>query len=277
MTRAANDSTKWTATIQPMDSLSTYDDDLQFRLEATDNQGNITRSEIIPIVVTPRAPVVYALNLLNAPNLGDTLKVSVGIIDIPAPGDTLTHRIRNQHIAYTLDYDDRVFTAPLVADETDPDGLLQIGYIPPQGSGITVHVRAWAVDNDDLTTEDYPANDEKTVEYTYPVVTHKAVLKVPPKPFKPYQGETLPIDFYGKKGDRAVVRIYSAEGKLVLTAENLNITADNGICRFEWNGRNRMRKLMPLGLYFCHLEVTDVETGKKRTDVAPIVIGDKLK
>jgi flagellar hook assembly protein FlgD len=72
------------------------------------------------------------------------------------------------------------------------------------------------------------------------------------------------------------LRIYNSEGKLIFTPQSILI-GGNGIVHYDWNGRDREHKLLPLGLYICYLEVVDVNTGKKSTAKAPIVIGAPLK
>jgi len=56
-----------------------------------------------------------------------------------------------------------------------------------------------------------------------------------------------------------------------------NITSATGIQEFIWNGRDANLKLVPPGLYYCHLEVTDRSSGGKDNTVQPIVIKSALK
>ena len=44
-----------------------------------------------------------------------------------------------------------------------------------------------------------------------------------------------------------------------------------------WNGKDKNSNVLPIGLYICHLEVYDRNTGKTKTDKAPIMIGTQLK
>ena len=122
--------------------------------------------------------------------------------------------------------------------------------------------------------------------YTYPVLSHTAILKVPAKPFNPYSGESIRIRFNSQDKDRAILRIYSAEGKLVFTPKNEffnyfpdpeNPPSDPYNWYYEWNGKNKYGKLLPLGLYICYLETIETGTGKKKSAKAPIVIGAPLK
>jgi hypothetical protein len=45
----------------------------------------------------------------------------------------------------------------------------------------------------------------------------------------------------------------------------------------EWDGRDKLLDLVPLGTYLCHLEVMEPNSGKKKNEIAPIVIGTILK
>ncbi len=253
-----------------MTDITELDDDFVFQVWVTDDADNVIHSEEIEIVVAPRAPVVYDMEFLNVPQPGEDLEFGVNIWD--TDGD-----LTEQFIQYQLDYSSDGHTAPLVRDTTYSDTTRYIGVIPGKSSGTTVFAHVVAYDNDGYSTYNIPGYEEMEVEYTYPVFSHKAILKVPPHPFNPYAGETLPIDFYSKQGDKVLLRIYSSSGKLVHTAKNFIIDDENGINRFEWDGKNRSRSVLPLGMYICHLEVTETDTGNKKTAKAPIVIGAPLK
>ena len=154
--------------------------------------------------------------------------------------------------------------------------------LPAQEEGTSIEFYFVAVDTvatDTVSTiyyfpEGYPAN---TYSLFVPVSSHEAILNIPPKPFNPYAGETFPIEFASKDGDKAILRLYNAEGKLVFTPKNLIINISSGIVHYDWNGRDKNNKLLPLGLYICYLEVVDKASGKKKTAKAPIVIGAPLK
>jgi hypothetical protein len=113
--------------------------------------------------------------------------------------------------------------------------------------------------------------------YVVPVNKTKAVLSVPPKAFNPYMGESFPIEFASQIGDKAILRIYNAEGKLVFQPKNLMISGNFGNSVYDWHGKDKDGKLVPIGLYICYLEVINPETGKKKTAKAPIVVGVPLK
>ena len=146
--------------------------------------------------------------------------------------------------------------------------------IPGQKEGTSVYFFITAKDTTGIE-ETFPSGDPKTIVFS--VSSHKAILNIPAKPFDPYDGKTFPIEFSSQKGDKAILRIYNAEGKLVFTPQNIIISNSSGITRYDWNGRDKNNKLLPLGLYICYLEVIDVDSGKKKTAKAPIVIGAPLK
>jgi len=97
--------------------------------------------------------------------------------------------------------------------------------------------------------------------------------------FNPEMGEEIIISYGTCTGylSKAVIRIYDAQGRLVYTPVHTNITSATGIQEFKWNGRDANLKLVPPGLYYCHLEVTDRSSGGKDNTVQPIVIKSALK
>ncbi len=76
---------------------------------------------------------------------------------------------------------------------------------------------------------------------------------------------------------KAIVRIYDAQGRLVHTPVNKNIAAANGIESYTWNGRDSNMNLLPIGMYYCHLEIIERNTGHREETVQPIVIRSLLK
>ena len=149
--------------------------------------------------------------------------------------------------------------------------------IPGQSEGTHVRFYISVIDtmgNEILYPENYP---DEIFEYNYPVISFTAKLNIPARPFNPYAGETFPIEFASQENDKAILRIYNAEGKLMRTLVNTIILNQTGITLYDWDGRNSENKLLPLGLYICFLEVIDTANGNKKTAKAPIVIGAQLK
>jgi len=100
--------------------------------------------------------------------------------------------------------------------------------------------------------------------------------------FNPWLNETIRIEYgchveNGAVNGKVIVRIYDVQGRLVATLRNQNVTAANGIEALEWNGRDRNRNLLPLGVYYCHVEIIDRVTGKSATVTQPIVVAANLK
>lgn len=100
--------------------------------------------------------------------------------------------------------------------------------------------------------------------------------------FNPELNEKVTIEYGCKSGSsgvntRAIVRIYDAQGRLVATPVNKNIASSLGIESVVWDGRDTNMKLLPVGLYYCHLEVIDRSSGVKESTVQPIVIKSRLK
>lgn len=100
--------------------------------------------------------------------------------------------------------------------------------------------------------------------------------------FNPEMGEKITIEYGCKTGTtgvntKAIVRIYDAQGRLVSTPVNKTIASSFGVEKVLWDGRDTNMRLLPAGLYYCHLEVIDRSSGAKEKTVQPIVIKTKLK
>ena len=100
--------------------------------------------------------------------------------------------------------------------------------------------------------------------------------------FNPALNEKITIE-YGCKlvptgvNTKAIIRIYDAQGRLVSTPVNKNISNALGVESIQWDGRDTNMKLLPIGLYYCHLEVIDRASGAKEITVQPIVIKSVMK
>ncbi len=95
--------------------------------------------------------------------------------------------------------------------------------------------------------------------------------------FNPELNEKLTIEYGCKSSStgintKAIVRIYDAQGRLVSTPINRNISNSLGIESFEWDGRDSNMRKLPIGLYYCHLEVIQRSTGAKEVTVQPLII-----
>ncbi len=262
---------EYTATIPSVDTFTNEEMNYVVYVWAEDNDGNEIEDTKL-ITVTKHRPLVSNFIMLNTPEAGDTLNIQMNIVDSDG-------WVVEQKLLYLLDFSDIIYETDLLQNDTDT--TLYAGSIPGQSSGVTVGIGVFAKDDSSLTTYEYDLGT-----YTYPVLIHTAILKVPAKPFNPYSGESIRIRFNSQDKDRAILRIYNAEGKLVFTPKNefFNYFPDPETppddpynWYYEWNGKNKYGKLLPLGLYICYLETIETGTGKKKSAKVPIVIGAPLK
>jgi hypothetical protein len=115
------------------------------------------------------------------------------------------------------------------------------------------------------------------IDPTFQPSLESVALDIPPHPFVPDRGEKINIYYnVGTPNNRVTIRIFDLGGRLITTlldqerSEFLEATV-------EWDGRDKLLDLVPLGTYLCHLEVMEPNSGKKKNEIAPIVIGTILK
>lgn len=256
MNNIGNDEYEYT-----LSAITSEDEKYEVKIWAKDDDDNQTFSDIILIEILQVSPIISNLQVMNEPNPMESLLVNVNITDTDGI-------IIDAQLIYTLNYDNEVFYADLDTIGTD----IYEGTIPGYSSGTIVNIGVTAEDDSSQVTMIYNLDS-----YTFPALSHLALLNIPAKAFNPYSGETFPIEFAAEEHDKAIMRIYNAEGKLMRTLVNGIISNSNGITHYDWNGRDKENNLLPLGLYICYLEVIDVNTGNKKTAKAPIVIGAPLK
>lgn len=247
-------------------------EDFIFYIEATDNDNNVTTSNNYLVQVVPYSPVITEMQRVNTPNLSEPLQIRAKIVDIDGS-------VQSAEIHYTLDFSNKDHSIPMTK-EADSDYFN--GSVPAQASGTTVNISVYAVDDSGLVSVKSSDDSGDELSYTYPVLSQKALLKINPKPFDPYNGEKIKIKFNSKEGDKVILRIYNSEGLLVFTPRNelihYDLTATDPYSSFyEWNGRDKTGSLLPMGLYIVYLETSDIQSGNKKTAKAPIVIGTSLK
>ncbi|MBK6765953.1 MAG: hypothetical protein IPG71_06380 [bacterium] len=101
--------------------------------------------------------------------------------------------------------------------------------------------------------------------------TGKLILEVPNRPFAPDIGQALPI-YYDAPATHAVrLRLFNLRGLLVHTFVDKRA---GGPQYLDWDGRNELRELLPLGTYILHLE--SIKDGKTDAVTKPIVVGTRL-
>ncbi len=117
--------------------------------------------------------------------------------------------------------------------------------------------------------------DQIQIDLNYAPSLDNVELRVEPHPFVPDRGESIDITYNaGVVNNQITIRIFDLSGRLVTTL--LDETARLVENQLSWNGRDRLNELVPLGAYICHLEVIEPVSGKKKSKVAPIVVGTVL-
>ncbi len=103
----------------------------------------------------------------------------------------------------------------------------------------------------------------------------EAYLEIPPKILIPDYGEKLKITYAAPNNSDVLIQIYDIEGTLIATL--LDEAYDPTESEVVWNGRDRLKEIVPIGVYICYLEAVEKPSGKITTAKAPIVIGIPLK
>lgn len=256
----------FSATIPAFNTLSNDEGEYIFYVFGVDNDSISVSSPQQRIEVNKRKPIISNVNFPNNPNPGEELTVQAQIIDSDG-------RVVAAKVLYATNYSQNY-------KEVVMDSVAVNYYeatIPGFSAGTIVNIKIWAQDDSLLTAIEDENNDGGPIRYTYPVTTHKAILKVTPKAYDVYNGDLVEIGYFGKSGDRAIIRIYNAEGKLIATPVNGAISQSTGISYTAWNGKDKNQQLVEPGMYICFLEVSEYASGDKKTAQVPIVIGTKLK
>ncbi len=164
-----------------------------------------------------------------------------------------------------------------IVSETDDAVLVKLKFEPKTYGDITIHLEEFHYDDVNITT----LTDGKLM---VKISGNQAYLSIGTEQsgkniFDPSMNELINIEFGTQTGflARALIRIYDAQGRLVATPVHQNFTSSTGIESISWNGRDSNLKLLPPGLYYCHAEVSNRETGKRNNTVQPIVIKTRLK
>jgi hypothetical protein len=116
------------------------------------------------------------------------------------------------------------------------------------------------------------ASDIEVVEDAFPA---GATLEVTGGLFCPSCGdEKIAVRFGAPALSWVTLRVFDGAGRPVGTIYN---GASTGEREFFWTGRDDEGKPLAAGLYVCHLEAVEANTGREITKSAPIVIGTRLK
>lgn len=101
--------------------------------------------------------------------------------------------------------------------------------------------------------------------------TGKLHLEVPNRPFAPDIGQKLHISYDAPALGAVRLRLFNLRGQLVHTFVDKRAGGTNDI---DWDGRNVLKELLPLGTYILHLE--SIKDGETDSVTKPIVVGTRL-
>lgn len=260
----------YTAVLPAFETYSNDEGEYLVRITATDNENNVTVSQIKKVDVMKRRPVITNIRFMNKPGINDSLIVRADISDTDG-------YIAEAVLLYSLNFSSTKYEVQMNEISNNNGSHVFEALIPGQPSGTIVYVSVWAVDDSGLTSLKEFDNNGDEIKYVYPVLELSAILKIKPKAYNIYSGDKIEIGYFAKTGDKVIMRIYNSEGKLMATPVNRIVSSPEGINFYNWDGRDKVFRLVEPGLYICHLEVIDRDSGKKKSNKAPIVIGMKLK
>jgi DNA/RNA endonuclease YhcR with UshA esterase domain len=272
MTSGSNNT--YSATIPSFNTFMSGEGKFIFYLYAIDNDSVFVSSQQQSITVMKRRPIISNVMFNYDPLISDSLFVQATITDQDGT-------IQEAKLIYSTNFSHNEKEVNM----TLAGANIYQAAISAKASGSVVFVSIWAIDDSMLVSIKDTDNDGNPISFTFPVLTHKAILRIEPKVFNIYNGDKINIGYFGKPGNKAILRIYNVEGKLIKTINKIINSDDegivpdnaNGIMYEAWNGKDNNDQHVDPGVYICHLEVIDVVTGNKKIAQAPIVIGMKLK
>lgn len=97
------------------------------------------------------------------------------------------------------------------------------------------------------------------------------VLEVPNRAFAPDIGQKFPIYMDAPPAGAVRLRLFNLRGQLVHTFVDKRAGGPQSL---EWDGRNDLNELLPLGTYILHLE--SIVNGKTESLSKPVVVGTRL-
>jgi hypothetical protein len=168
-------------------------------------------------------------------------------------------------------------TQEVISSTEDGSSLIKLNFEPLSYGDIVVYLEEFSYD-------DYQINALSNGRILVKIMENIAHLVIGTTGsgkniFDPSMNEILNIEYGTKTGflARAIIRIYDAQGRLVATPVHQNFASSTGIVSTTWNGRDSNMKLLKPGVYYCHAEISNRETGKRFKTVQPIVIKSRLK
>ena len=162
----------------------------------------------------------------------------------------------------------RVWDTTNMLDDPTADSLLQVGMIVEIG-GVGSSYRS-----EGQLLAAY-AEDIKPAQLGE-AGTGATVLKVSPHPFVPQLGERIKFVYSVPAYSLSTLRVFDASGRFITTLFDDFVAASYEITDF-WNGRDATNAIVSPGTYIMHLETINRNTGKAQSDMAPVVIGTRLK
>lgn len=162
----------------------------------------------------------------------------------------------------------RVWDTTNMLDDPTADSLLQVGMIVEIG-GIGSSYRS-----EGQLLAAYPQDVREKPEGE--AGTGATTLRVRPYPFVPQLGERIQYTYSFPAYSRITLRIFDASGRYIMTL--FDDFRPLALEKTEyWNGRDATNAIVPAGTYLMHLETVNRNTGERASDMAPVVIGTRLK
>jgi len=103
----------------------------------------------------------------------------------------------------------------------------------------------------------------------------EAFVEVPAKVLIPDYGEKMPITYAAPNNSEVLIQVYDVEGTLIATLFDEEYDATQS--EVVWDGRDRLKEIVPIGVYICYVEATERPSGRVTTARAPIVVAIPLK
>jgi hypothetical protein len=165
---------------------------------------------------------------------------------------------------------------------------LTTGEIVPPANANSANVRAWVSATGGSGDKTFYVDDVSFVHIVpipRPVYEEKPtrkIIEVTNSPFFPYsdisgrptEGK---IKYNVPDGSRITLRIFDVRGKLVrvLIDQEVDIDGEGSV---TWDGTDESGgTIVPIGIYICHIEALNENTGKVTKGTETIIVGRKLR
>ncbi len=106
-------------------------------------------------------------------------------------------------------------------------------------------------------------------------------LSVAAKTFLPNLGETFPIRFVSKPQSETKLRLFDAQGRIVITLFDSRFNGSPSVISdapsvVVWDGLDNTFQRVRAGMYIAHLSVVSNVTGEEETKIVPVVVATRL-